>query len=150
MKVTIQARGKSFDVMVPDALTLRAVQYAMGVIAQRETASMGEKERKDDGTPYTEANRIKAIADRFARIGRGEWAESGGRSADPEARELTALLRRAEVYKKAKPAYKPDAVPGASSGKVAAFLADHFTPEQTTKLTATAKRIARAKEADVL
>ena len=141
MKVTINARGQSFEVTVPDALIPRAVHYAMGVIAQRETASMA-----DD----TEADRIKAIADRFARIGRGEWAESGGRSADPEARELTALLRRAEVYKKAKPAYKPDAVPGASSGKVAAFLADHFTPEQTAKLTATAKRIAKAKEADVL
>ena len=142
MKVTIQARGQSFDVMVPDALTQRAVQYAMGVIAQRETASM---------TDDTEADRIKAIADRFARIGRGEWSESGGRSADPVAREWAALLRRAEVYKKAKPAYKPDAVPGASdTAKLTQFCVDHFTPEQREKLTRVAANRAKAEAAAVL
>ena len=142
MKVTIQARGQSFDVTVPDALTQRAVQYAMGVIAQRETASMA-----DD----TEANRIQAIADRFAKIGRGEWSESGGRSADPATRILCGMLRRAEVYKKGKPAYKPAEVPGASdAAKVTQFCVDHFTPEQREKLSRVAANRAKAEATTIL
>jgi hypothetical protein len=145
MKVQINARGETFNINLPDTLVERAVTYALGVIAQRETAGMGDKDRKPDGKPYTEKDRLDAIRGRFARIAKGEW-EAGGRAADPITREVCALLRVAGVRKAAKPDYKPDAVPGASTpDKVAAFMNAHFTAPQIEKLVAKAKAIAAVK-----
>jgi hypothetical protein len=142
MKLVINARNQSFPINLPDSLIQRAVEYALGVVAQRETAGM-----EDD----TETERVAAIRERFARIESGDWKAGGGRAADPITRELVKLLRSAAVYKKANPAYKPDVVPGASDpAKVGAFVKGHFTPEQTAKLAAKAKKVADAAKGDVL
>jgi len=151
MQVAINARGQSFLVDVPEPLIQKAVTYAMGVIAQRETASMGEKERKPDGTPYTEKDRLGAIADRFAKIEKGEWAESGGRAADPTSRELAALVRTAAIRKKAATPYSVDDVPGASdAAKLMAFVVARFGKERAAKLATHAASVARAREKEVI
>jgi hypothetical protein len=150
MKATISARGSEWTINLPESLIPRAVAYALGVVAQRETAGMGEKDLKDDGTPYTEQDRLDAIRARFAKIQAGEWAESGGRAADPVMRELAAILRQAAVRKKAKTAYAATDVPGAAKpDALVAFAVDRFGKTNAEKLVRKAKTVADARaEAD--
>lgn len=137
MKVSVFVLDKGWEVEVPASLIEKAVRYAVSVVGQRETAGMGE-----GATP----EKLAAVKARYARIEAGEWAEGGGRAADPVTRASVALLRKAAIYKKAAPAYKPAAVPGSSdAGKVAAFMRAHFKPEQVAKLEAQAKRVAAAE-----
>lgn len=141
MQVKVNAREREWTVNVPDALIGRAVHYAMGVIAQRETAGMADA---------TEEERVSAIGARFQRIERGDWAESGGRSADPVASALGALLRLAKARKSATTAYKVEDVPAASKGVagLVAFAEKHFGKERAAKAKAQAEKIAKAKAAD--
>lgn len=142
MKVQVNARGKEWTVDVPEGLVARSVTYAMGVIAQRETAGMEEE---------TEDARLLAIRERFARIEKGEWGSAGGRAADPVTRESVAILRSAAARKLAKVAYKPDVVPGSSDAKkVAAFMQAHFAPDVAARIQAKATKIARARAGDTI
>lgn len=142
MKVQINARETEFVVNVPEALIEKAVAYAMGVIAQRETAGMEEE---------SESAKLTAIRERFARIEAGDWKAGGGRAADPVTRESVAILRSAAARKLAKVAYKPDAVPGSSDAKkVAAFMAAHFAPELAKRILAKASKIAAARGGDTI
>jgi hypothetical protein len=147
MLFNITARGQNFLVDLPDSMLERACEYALGVVAQRETAGMGEKDRKPDGSEYTEKDRTQAIADRFAKIAAGEWAAGGGgRAADPATRELCALLRVTAVRKKAKKPYETKAVPSSSDADaVAKFAVTHFGDANAKTLSAKAARIAKEK-----
>lgn len=139
MKVQVHVLERDWEVEVPSTLVERAVRYAVGVVGQRETAGMGEGVTQD---------KINAVKARFERIASGEWNEGGGgRAADPVTRACVELLRSATVRKAAKPIYKATDVPGSSDANaVAAFMNRHFQVSQVEKITAQAKKIAKARE----
>jgi hypothetical protein len=144
MQVKVNVQNQDWIVDVPEAFLERCVTYAIGVIGQRATASL------DKNASLAEKRAV--VKERFDRIAAGDWSEGGGRAAEPVARELADLLRRAAIREKASRKYEAKNVPAASKGieALTPFCVTHFGADRAKKLVAKAQAVAKAKDGDVI